>query len=85
MKASNTAFLEAHRGIWTMYQRAQIVVHIDAATKDGLLRVIHEEFDPGYLVNMWCGACVIDMLKYVYGQYEQWLQAQENNIPPKCT
>jgi hypothetical protein len=76
MKPENTAYLEVHRGIWTMYEKAQIVVHIDEATKQGLLRVIHEEFDSAYLVNLWCGACVVDMLKYVYTQYEQWLQAQ---------
>lgn len=83
MKPENTAYLEAHRGVWTMYEKAQIIVHMDQALKEGLLRVIREEFDPGYLANLWCGSCVVDMLKYVYTQYEAWLKAQENNIPPR--
>ena len=82
MKPENTAYLEAHRGIWTMYERAKIITHMDQSVKDGLLRVIREEFDPGYLVNMWCGVCVVDMLKYVYTQYDKWLKAQENNVQP---
>jgi len=77
VKPENTAFLEVHRGIWDTWQRAQFIQYIDESTKQGLLNVIREEFDAGYLINMWCGACVVEMIKYVYTQYDQWLDAQQ--------
>jgi hypothetical protein len=50
-----------------------------------MLDIIREEFSPGYLCCLHCGADIAQMIKYVYGQYDQLLQQEALSppIPPK--
>jgi hypothetical protein len=49
-----------------------------------MLDIIREEFSPGYLCCLHCSADVAQMIKYVYGQYDQLLQreAEAPSIAP---
>lgn len=76
MKSENRAYLDTNRHHYDMLVKAQIVNHLDHVTRENLLRIIHEEFAPTYMGQLWCPACVADMLKFVYVQYDKWIAAQ---------
>lgn len=76
MNESSRIFLDNNRHHYELLMRAGIVKHLDNATREGLLNVIRTEFDRGYLVNLWCGECVVTMLKYAYVQYDRWREKQ---------
>jgi len=82
MKQENRDFLNANRHHWDTWQRIQMVQHLDGNTRETMLRVIREEFAPGYSGSTWCQQCVIDMLTYVYTQYDKLLarEAEERKV-----
>lgn len=73
MTTESQAFLDNNRYHYNWLVNAQMVKHLDGATREGLLQVIRKEFDPGYPCDLWCGNCVANMLRYAYVQYDQWL------------
>lgn len=75
MKDENKAFLDANRHHYNLLVNAGIVKHLDGATRDGLLRIIREEFAPNYIASTWCQSCVADILKFAYVQYDKWIAA----------
>lgn len=77
MKPENIEFLEANRHHYNTLVNAGYVQHLDQATRQRMLDVIHEEFNPGYIGTLWCPPCVADMIKYVYVQYEKWIEADK--------
>lgn len=77
MKKESIAFLDANRHHWVSWEKAQIFNQLDYGVRDGLLNVIRDEFDPGYLTNLWCSPCVVEMLRYAYTQYDKWLKQQK--------
>lgn len=78
MKPENITFLEQHRGIYDMLIRSGELRHMDGNTRDGILRVIKEEWSPTYMINLWCGECVCDMVKHAYN----WLDKYLATLPP---
>lgn len=79
MKAENKAFLDANRHHYDTFIKAQFIKHFDGNTSGTMLRIIQEEFNPGYFQNLWCSSCVADMLVYCYRMYDKWLK--ENPEP----
>ncbi len=77
MTTESISFLDANRNHYFVLIKAGIVNQLDYATRQGLLDVIRKEFDPGYLVNMWCGECVCNMLKFAFEQYDKWIEDQK--------
>ena len=75
MKDENKAFLDANRHHYNLLVNAGIVKHLDGATRDGLLRIIREEFAPNYIASTWCQSCVANILKFAYVQYDKWIVA----------
>lgn len=73
MNQSSRNFLDTNRGHYDLLIKAQVVKHLDAATRQGLLDVIRMEFDGGYNANLWCPECVTNMLRFVYEQYDKYL------------
>jgi len=71
VKAENVQFLEANKHHYETLVRAQFVQHLDNATREGMLRVIREEFAPGYQASLWCAPCIMEMIRYLYTQYEK--------------
>lgn len=80
MKPENIAFLEEKRHHYETFVRAGFIQQFDGATKNGLLRVIHEEFNAGYPDPTYCQTCVADMLKFAYVQYDKWIAAQPKEV-----
>jgi hypothetical protein len=39
--------------------------------KQEILNIIHEEFDPYYHVDLYCGSCVVRMLEYVFKRVDE--------------
>lgn len=73
MKAENRAFLDANRHHYNLLIKSGIVKHLDGNTREGLLRIIREEFAPNYIASTWCQSCVADSLKFAYIQYDKWI------------
>lgn len=63
--------MEANRGVYDVLTKAGYLKHVDDNFKNGLLNVIRTEFNPGYMVNLWCGQCVADMVKFGWTQYDK--------------
>lgn len=80
MTAESITFLDANRYHYNWLVNAQMVKHLDGATRQGLLDVIRKEFDPGYLSDLWCPTCVATMLTYAYVQYDNWLASQQTAV-----
>lgn len=74
MKQENIEFLEANKHHCETVTKAGYVKHLNAHEREGMLRVMREEFIPGYTVDLWCPPCLFDMVKLLYSQYEKWQQ-----------
>lgn len=81
MKPANRKFLEDNRHHHDTLIRAFYLRHLDAPTREGLMRVMAEEFQPGYTADLWCPVCVSDMVKMVYRVYDDWLARQPPEVP----
>ncbi|MGN6416104.1 MAG: hypothetical protein ACTHMC_01340 [Pseudobacter sp.] len=79
MNPANRQFLDDNRGHYITLVQAQYIQHLDGATRDRLLQVVQEEFDPGYNTSLWCGTCVADLLRYAYRRYDEWLTQNQSN------
>jgi hypothetical protein len=76
MKPENKAILDANRHHYETATKAGYVKHFNAKEKEDLLRVMREEFQPGYYFDMWCPPCVFDFIKLIYQRYDAWIAAQ---------
>ena len=81
MKPENKAILDANRHHYETATKAGYVKHFNAREKEDLLRVMQEEFQPGYHYDMWCGPCIFDFIKLIYQRYDAWLAAQPKEEP----
>jgi hypothetical protein len=57
----------------------QTISGLSVSAKTDLLRVMREEFWPGYTYDEWCHHCVGRFLQDVYRKYDEWKKA---NIEP---
>lgn len=85
MKPENKAFLEEHRSLWITLRDAQYLRFPHQGIKDGLVRIMREEFRPGYTVDLWCSHCVATMVREVYQEFEKWEAAQVQTITEPVT
>ena len=79
MKPENKHILDAHRHFWETFKRQQTMTGVTQTVKNELLKVMHEEFQPGYTYDAWCGHCVVNFIKAVYQRYERW---EKENVTP---
>jgi hypothetical protein len=82
MKLQNRQFLDLNRSHHHTLVVAGFLTNLTNETRQTMLDIIREEFSSGYLCCLHCSADVAEMIKYVYGQYDQLLQ-QEALSPPK--
>jgi len=80
MTPENKAFLEANRHHYDTVIKAGYVRHLNANEREGMQRIMREEFQPGYHTDLWCGPCLFDMVKLLYTRYDQWLSEQPKEI-----
>lgn len=79
LSTSQQHFINQNRAHYDTLLKAQFLTNIDYGVKNGLMEVA-QVFQPGYKANLWCGACVVELVKFVYTNYDKWLI--ENNIHP---
>lgn len=63
-------FIEASRGHYNTIVQAGYMNNLGQDTKMRMNEIIKKYFAPAYLANLWCGPCIMDMVKYLYTQYD---------------
>lgn len=81
MKPENKAFLDAHRHHYDTLIKAFYMKGLNANERDGMVRVMREEFQPGYNTDLWCSPCVADMVRLLYQRYDLWISLQPKEEP----
>lgn len=82
MKPENKTFLDANRHHYDTIVKAGYVRGLNAHEREGMQRVMGEEFQPGYHTDLWCGPCLFDMVKLLYQRYDAWIAANEKPSIP---
>lgn len=80
MNPVNKQFLDDNRHHHTCLVKAFYLRHLDGRTRSEMVRVMQEEFHPGYHTDLWCGPCVSDMVIKLYRHYDEWLAANAEKI-----
>lgn len=76
MTPSNKATLDKHYHHWRTLRDAQYLRGLNIHEREDMVRVLREEFWPGYTYDGWCGSCVADMVRTLYTRYDKWLSEQ---------
>lgn len=76
MTPSNKTRLDELYGFWRTLRDAQYMRGMNYREKADMLRILREEFWPGYTYDEWCSSCVVDMVKALYTRYDKWLSEQ---------
>ena len=84
MKLQNRQFLDLNRSHHHTLVVAGFLTNLTNEVRQTMLDIIREEFSPGYLCCLHCSADIAQMIKYVYGQYDQLLK-QEAEAPSIAT
>lgn len=79
MKLENKQILDALEHFYTTFERIQTIHGLTHQNKADLLRVMREEFWPGYTYDQWCPHCAGKFLQDVYRKYNEWKKA---NVEP---
>ena len=82
MKPESIQILEKHAEHWRTLSKAGYVKHLDHTTKKELEKVYQDEIDPTFHGTLWCGECVVEMIRKVYTRYEKW---QEEDAKSRLT
>jgi hypothetical protein len=82
MKTANKIFLDKNRHHYDTIIKAGYLRGLNVHEREGMQRVMGEEFQPGYHTDLWCGPCLFDMVKLLYQRYDAWVatQPKENTI-----
>ena len=76
MKPENISFLEANYHHWITLRDAFYLRGLNGQEREGMQRVMAEEFQPGYTCDLWCPSCCMDMVKALYTRYDKWKSKQ---------
>ncbi len=79
MNPANKATLDALEHFHTTFQKDKTISGLTQQNKTDLLRVMREEFWPGYTYDEWCPHCAVKFLQDVYRKYNEW---KADNIEP---
>lgn len=80
MKVEHRQFLEFNRSHHHTLVVAGFLTNLTNEVRQTMLDIIREEFSPGYLCCLHCNEDIAQMIKYVYGQYDELLK-QEAEAP----
>lgn len=72
MSPANIEFLESTYHHWVTLRDAQYMRGLNAHERDGMIRVMREEFQPGYSCDLWCPPCVSNMVTLLFRLYDEW-------------
>ena len=76
MKAANKEFLDAQRFHYTSMKASGVLRGLDHFTRQEMVRVMSEEFQPGYSNPGDCPPCVFEMVDRLYRLYDAWIALQ---------
>jgi hypothetical protein len=76
MKVENRQFLDLNRSHHHTLVVAGFLTNLTNEVRQTMLNIIREEFSPGYLCCLHCSADIAQMIKYLYGQYDQLLMRE---------
>lgn len=76
MKPENRKFLDDNRHHHNTLVNAGYLRHLNANERDGMQRVMSEEFQKGYTADLWCPDCVAEMVKRLYNEYDKFLERE---------
>lgn len=82
MKPENKQFLDDNRHFHDTLIKAFYMKGLNANQREGMVRVMREEFQPGYSTDLWCPPCVSDMVKLLYRLYDDLLAKQTKEPEP---
>jgi hypothetical protein len=77
MQLKNYLSLKQHERHWKTLRDAQYIKHLNQHEKEGLERIMREEFSPNYRADLWCPTCVGEMVREVYTRFEVWAAQNE--------
>jgi hypothetical protein len=78
MTQANIKYLEDHRNVVDEIVNAQTATRANAI-KGELLRIMKEEFLPGYVILDSCGSCLFDLVRQLYARFDKWKETQKQN------
>ena len=62
MTTTNHAFITQHRHFLKDWKQSQVYRGLSGEVRSGFLRIMQEEFWPGYHTDLDCGVCVGELL-----------------------
>lgn len=74
-------FIEANRGHYNTAVNAGYIQDLGQDIKMRMVDIIKRYFAPAYLANLWCGPCIMDMVKYLYTQYDAMPVIKKETFP----
>jgi hypothetical protein len=76
MNPLNKATLDKHYHHWITLRDAQYMRGLNIHERADMVRVLREEFRPGYSYDEWCPTCIADMVRTLYQEYDKWVAGQ---------
>ncbi len=62
MTLANYNFINEHRHFLKDWKQSRVFRNLSGEVRSGFLRVMQEEFAPGYFTDLDCGVCVGELL-----------------------
>jgi len=78
MSPADKTFIIANRHHYNTWKQARFIQQLDGATRNQMLAIIRRNFAPNYTTDLWCHTCVVNMLEFLYTQYDKW-EVENNN------
>ena len=66
MQDINRQRLEKYRRQYNTWVNDRVLYDLDGAAKNEIIDVIRQEWNPGYVTDLWCGNCVVKMLELAF-------------------
>ena len=85
MKQNDIDFLNNNRNHYETLTKAGFIQNLSNDTKSEFLRIIRDNFSPGYLCCMHCNGDIAAMVQYVYIQFDNMPKAEPVSKPVENT
>jgi len=82
MQPINAITLEQYRDAYNMFVQVQVIKHLSHHDRNVIFKIIRDEFDPHYLVDLNCGGCVAKMLVYAFQRKDNQTAAHDQLYTP---
>lgn len=73
MNPSNKVILDDYRRFHDTLTKAGYLMGLSGRERSEMVRIIREEWMPGYATDLWCAPCVANMVLLCYRYYDEYL------------